>query len=160
MPFTVPSREPQGDEEFITVVNEPAPRNLPSMSLLFVSLVDNRIQLIILVFTPPEKEEEEQEQEQQEEEEEEEEPSTSEIPSIPEEKVQPANIPTSKCCPNCKHAPHDTFPGIEHYFIDSTNTFEEVAKSAPLAKKAKIISFKKGTDNDDDDDVMMGNDFQ
>ncbi|CAF0834194.1 unnamed protein product [Adineta ricciae] len=135
MQFTVPSRETQEDTEFITVVNEPAPHNLQ-------------------IFRPSEKDEEEEEEQQQQQ-------STPEIPSIPEEKVQRANIPTSKCCANRKHTPHDTFPGIEHYFMDSTNTWEEESKPVPSMKKKKTISFKKDIDGDDDDnDVMMGNDFQ
>ncbi|CAF0890208.1 unnamed protein product [Adineta ricciae] len=78
----------------------------------FITVVNKPAPRNLQIILPPEEEEEEK-------------PSTPEITSIPEEKVQPTNISTPKCCANCKHAPHDKFPGIEHYFIDSTNTFEE-----------------------------------
>ncbi len=51
----------------------------------------------------------------------------------------------------CKHAPHDTFPGIEHYFNISSKPQEQL-----FNKDKRIVSFEE-TD-DDDNDVIMSND--
>ncbi|UJR22718.1 hypothetical protein I4U23_025752 [Adineta vaga] len=129
MHFTVPDKGSieEGSVEFINITDEPMPPNLP-----------------IIPFRDEENEKEFKPI-----------PNTKYVdpPPSPPPPIKPL-LRKLKPCTCCKHLPHNKFPGIQHYFNDTTLVSPRPTSPLRRGKKPEI------DDHDDDNDVIITINFK